>query len=343
MKSSRITLSLLLVLSAFFCMGLDWNNPTLTSDYQTGVLPDLKARDVAAAKMFEGVADTNIATLTKRYNPSAHALESWNGSAWVAVEYFQAPGSVQMFAGSSAPAGWLLCDGSAVSRTTYSALFAAIGTTYGTGNGSTTFNLPDLRQRFALGKAASGTGSTLGGTGGAIDHTHSAPAHYHGMGSGATLNISSSGTHTTAIDHDHGSSTTDTQGNHYHHAEAWTGLGGAHSHTLTLYENAVGSGSGEDTYAKYSSGRTARTVTTAAVGDHQHYYAFDTNYAGAHAHWFDMPNFVGNSASDGAHAHPAGNFAGVIGLVTGGVDGNAAMTTGGSNPPFQVVNYIIKF
>src|SRR3990167_816265 len=75
----------------------------------------------------------------------------------------------------SAPAGYLFCDGTAVSRSTYSALFAILGTIWGVGDGSTTFNLPDLRQRFPLGKAASGTGATLGGTGGTIDHTHSVP------------------------------------------------------------------------------------------------------------------------------------------------------------------------
>lgn len=81
-------------------------------------------------------------------------------------------GVVWATAASAAPTGFLLCDGSAVSRTTYASLFSAIGTTYGVGDGSTTFNIPDLRQRFPLGKAASGTGSTLGSTGGAIDHTH---------------------------------------------------------------------------------------------------------------------------------------------------------------------------
>lgn len=60
-------------------------------------------------------------------------------------------GSVTAFAGSSAPTGWLLCAGQAVSRTTYAALFAAIGTTYGSGDGSTTFNLPDLRGRTVAG------------------------------------------------------------------------------------------------------------------------------------------------------------------------------------------------
>lgn len=72
----------------------------------------------------------------------------------------------------SAPLGWHMCDGSAISRTTFATLFASIGTAYGVGDGSTTFNVPNLQQRFPLGKATSGTGGTLGGTGGSIDHVH---------------------------------------------------------------------------------------------------------------------------------------------------------------------------
>jgi len=60
-------------------------------------------------------------------------------------------GAVGLFAGSSAPSGWLKANGAAVSRTTYAALFAAIGTTFGAGNGTTTFNLPDLRGEFLRG------------------------------------------------------------------------------------------------------------------------------------------------------------------------------------------------
>lgn len=62
-----------------------------------------------------------------------------------------APGAVMAFAMSTSPAGWLKCNGAAVSRTTYAALFTAIGTTYGAGDGSTTFNLPDLRGEFVRG------------------------------------------------------------------------------------------------------------------------------------------------------------------------------------------------
>lgn len=67
-------------------------------------------------------------------------------------------GSLVPFAGATPPSGYLLCDGSAVSRTTYAALFAVIGTDWGPGDGSTTFNVPDLRGRVAVG---AGTGSGL--------------------------------------------------------------------------------------------------------------------------------------------------------------------------------------
>lgn len=79
-------------------------------------------------------------------------------------------GSASIFFGASAPTGWLFCDGSAVSRTTYASLFTAIGTTYGVGNGTTTFNLPDLRGRIPMGagtgtrEGASGSGVISGGT-----------------------------------------------------------------------------------------------------------------------------------------------------------------------------------
>jgi microcystin-dependent protein len=100
-------------------------------------------------------------------------------------------GCVMPFAGATPPDGWLLCYGQAVSRTSYSDLFAAIGTTYGAGDGSTTFNLPDLRGRVAAGKddmggsaanritnAVSGIiGTTLGAAGG-DEHMH---GHVHNM------------------------------------------------------------------------------------------------------------------------------------------------------------------
>ena len=93
-------------------------------------------------------------------------------------------GIIKMFGGSTAPDGYLMCDGNAVSRTTYAALFAAIGTTYGAGDGSTTFNLPDLQGRFPLGAGAGNglTARTVGQKDGEEGHTLTdaeMPAHSH--------------------------------------------------------------------------------------------------------------------------------------------------------------------
>lgn len=107
-------------------------------------------------------------------------------------------GTISMYGGSSVPTGWLECDGSAVSRATYADLFTAISTTWGAGDGSTTFNLPDLRGRAPIGV---GTGSgltarTLAGTGGAEthalseaelathDHAVTDPGHTHAPATG---------------------------------------------------------------------------------------------------------------------------------------------------------------
>lgn len=67
---------------------------------------------------------------------------------------FVPAGTILPFGGATAPAGWLLCDGSAVSRTTYAALFSSISTAWGYGDNSTTFNLPDMRGRFPRGRDA---------------------------------------------------------------------------------------------------------------------------------------------------------------------------------------------
>lgn len=93
-------------------------------------------------------------------------------------------GVVVDFAGAAAPTGWLICDGSAVSRATYPNLFSNIGTTHGAGDGSTTFNIPDCRGKTVHGKAASGTFQTLGATGGAETHvltTAELPVHSHSI------------------------------------------------------------------------------------------------------------------------------------------------------------------
>lgn len=158
-------------------------------------------------------------------------------------------GAVIPYAGSTAPTNWLLCAGQAVSRSTYGDLYTVVGTTYGAGDGSTTFNLPDLRGRVAAGKddmngsAASrltstvlSASNTLGATGGAQtvtlttsempSHTHVQDPHTHTKttsqtGSATTkVQIGGSATTNDAFTTD---ATTATNQN--------TGGGGAHSNT----------------------------------------------------------------------------------------------------------------
>jgi microcystin-dependent protein len=88
-------------------------------------------------------------------------------------------GSVYLYAGSKPPAGYLLCDGTAVSRTEYKELFALIGTTYGPGDGTSTFNLPDLQGKVVIGGS---TEFPIGAKGGANQYTLSVsqlPNHWH--------------------------------------------------------------------------------------------------------------------------------------------------------------------
>lgn len=87
-------------------------------------------------------------------------------------------GVIEAFAGVNAPAGWLFCDGSAISRVQYPELFSALSTTYGSGDGSTTFNLPDMRGRMPVGKGTHSDVATLGNNEGA-SLANRRPKHQH--------------------------------------------------------------------------------------------------------------------------------------------------------------------
>ena len=114
-------------------------------------------------------------------------------------------GTMILFGGTSTPSGWFWCDGSAYSRTTYAALFAAIGTTWGVGDGSTTFNVPDLRGRapIGVGQGSGLTNRTLGSKLGEEGHANT---------------LAENGTHTH------------TGGLHAHTGGLHSHTGGAHTH-----------------------------------------------------------------------------------------------------------------
>lgn len=162
----------------------------------------LPAGNVAASKLDDNFnAAAQLASPAFTGTPTAPTPSSGDNSTKIATTAFVATsmtslvipvGMITPYGGTAAPSGWLLCDGSPVSRTTYATLFALTGTAFGAGDGSTTFNVPDLRGRapFGLddlgGSAASRVtsggsgiaGTTLGASGGdqlLQAHNHSAP------------------------------------------------------------------------------------------------------------------------------------------------------------------------
>jgi microcystin-dependent protein len=206
-------------------------------------------------------------------SPSAGQVLTRNSgnTAWInqslSVPAETPAGVISQFAGSSAPTGYLLCQGQAISRTTYSALFAVVGTTYGSGNGSTTFNLPDLRTRVPVGQNGSGTFATLGAIGGnetrALDVAN-LPSHTHSF----SATTSSDGAHTHTY-----SGTTSTTGAHQHNIF----IGG----TILAYGNsAAGFGGGAGVMFGGNNGFLAGTN-----GDHAHTFSGTTSGASTnHTH-----------------------------------------------------------
>jgi microcystin-dependent protein len=127
-------------------------------------------------------------------------------------------GTILMYSSENVPTNFMKCDGSAISRNEYTSLFSLISTTFGSGNGTTTFNLPDLRSRVPVGSNSNiATSDGLGIANRSLTHSHIAPSHshtipqhthiipghHHTYALGSDLNITSSGSHTTSIDISH--------------------------------------------------------------------------------------------------------------------------------------------
>lgn len=211
-------------------------------DTQTVDLGLLGAGTVANPYILSADATVALDDLTDvdAANPASGNVLAWNGTTWqpippttapvgavavgegllgdgsagdpvrldpAAISGFVVPtGMVVPFAGAAAPSGYLLANGAAVGRAAFAALFDVIGITYGAGNGTTTFNVPNLTNRMAVGAggtytlgefvgATTHTHSTPGHTHPLPNHTHSVPAHEHNLGSDgvALINIQSIG------------------------------------------------------------------------------------------------------------------------------------------------------
>ena len=169
-------------------------------------------------------------------------------------------GALMPFAGATAPDGWLLCNGAAISRTTYANLWALVSTTYGGGDGTTTFNIPDMRSRMPIG-AGSGTGLTTraiaatGGTESVVIASGNLPTHAHTMDHGHTNTISATAGN-QSVDHSHG--VTIDQNNF-----STGGHSVDHSHGVTIDQNNFSTGT-------VSSWHTHDATTGYANTDHNH-------------------------------------------------------------------------
>lgn len=169
--------------------------------------------DIGAAA---AIVDTKLATISTAGKVAGDALTSLANipagagvipSANLPTIASVPTGAITAYGGATAPTGYLLCDGTAVSRTTYAALFAITSTLYGVGDSSTTFNVPDMRGRVAVGKNAA-TFGTQGATGGEethalitaelAAHTHNANVYTTDSGSGVSGVLA--GTQVTAGD-----------------------------------------------------------------------------------------------------------------------------------------------
>lgn len=238
------------------------------------------------------------------------ALET---SLRVAIDEAAPVASVKEYAGSVAPpAGWLLCDGSAVSRTTYADLFAAVSTTYGVGDGSTTFNVPDMRGRVAVGLNPGGGPGISNIRAGSLND--SAGSEYHTLVTNEMPNHVHSVSITAVGDHTH-SGTTNTTGNHNH--SGTTGAAGAHNHGISWNRSEGGDGDNEiSSWTGFANG------VTGPVGDHTHNFT-GMSQNGNHSHSF-------TTAAAGGHTHPVTEFS---------VGGNLQHE---NTQPFLTLNYIIK-
>lgn len=192
------------------------------------------------------------------YQTDAQSYRYFDGTKWQGIPPI---GIVEPFAGTTAPTGWLLCYGQAISRTTYSMLFDVIQDIYGRGDGSTTFNLPDLRGRAIHGNdamvSAAGRLTLMGGVG-SVGGSQYLQVHTHTYSkSGSSGNDSPDHAHQwTLASAGNAQGTGDLPFRGYNYWDggfrsegtAWPGYGGGvgvrHTHTYSFYGNTDTTGSG---------------------------------------------------------------------------------------------------
>lgn len=225
---------------------------------------------------------------------------------WVPVvnsQNTEFPGVFKWFCGADVPSGYLKCNGQAITRAIYPALFAAIGTRYGIGNGSTTFNIPDVRGNAIRGYDE-GRGIDVARALGSEQDSQN-KGHVHALAGGAVV---------AAGSHSHGASTGGA-GTHGHGASA--AVDGSHVHGITtLIDNGGGRSSmvadedwGNTMYTRYTdaAGSHSHSISISGVGDHTH--SVSVAAAAAHEHALS-----GNTQAEGGTEARMRNIA-FIGII----------------------------
>ena len=210
-------------------------------------------------------------------------------------------GSIQPWLGATTPSGWLVCAGQAVSRTTYSTLFALVDELFGPGNGTTTFNVPDIQGCQVIGATSlDGAISAEYHTGGSND-AHSVAAHV-----GTAHSHSLTYTAFTELEHDytHTHSATASDGTITftgHTFSSTSNPGQSHSHTASVASGAAASGVATGT----TRASTAHTHAAPAVGTGSHQHSVTTASWSAHSSHRHSPVFSLASSGNTASASPA--------------------------------------
>ena len=221
------------------------------------------------------------------------------------------PGMIMPYGGGVAPAGWLIANGQVINRTAYAALFTAIGTTYGAGDGSTTFAVPDLAGRMPMGADGSFPLGSQGGAASTVLDMTQVPQHSHTIA------------HTHDASHNHSASSGAVNLDHLHYFD--TGYSGGHSHSYLSNVNRQQYSSGGSFGGTYAEGWS----TTGGDGGHSHAgytAAADRSLNHAHSVTVDTRNM-----STGAASTPNSGNAGSA--------NPAAVPT---MPPYTGVTFLIK-